>query len=241
MELFIGDEEDLAHAAARRITEVLGDSPPYPRIGLATGRSPRLTYQILRALHTEQVINLCRATWVMLDEYLGLPPGHARRFEEELRRTIFEGLPRDDVSLLVPPSTDPMDSAALDRFGQTVINQPVSLQILGIGRNGHIGFNEPESPFLSRTRVVSLAETTRQDMTREEWGDVVPPTSAVTQGLADIMAASEILLLAIGSTKYEALRKAFREAPSTNCPASVLQTHANVKVFVTPELARALR
>jgi len=241
LELFIGDEGDLAHAAARRFTAVLGATSLVPRIGLATGKSPRLTYEILRALHAEKEINLCSAVWVMLDEYIGLPPSHSRRFEEELRNTLFGGLPRDAVSLIVPPSNDPQDPETIGQFGQIVADEPVQLQVLGIGRNGHIGFNEPGSLFGSRTRIVSLSETTLQDMAHEAWSGVEMPTTAVTQGLADIMGAQEILLLAIGNAKFEALRRAFREPQSVECPASVLQTHPNLKVLVTPDLARAFR
>jgi glucosamine-6-phosphate deaminase len=177
----------------------------------------------------------------MLDEYLGLPPGHSRRFEEELRHTLFDGLPRDAVRLIIPPSNDPRDLESIGRFGRIVGDEPVQLQVLGIGRNGHIGFNEPGSPFTSRTRIVSLSDTTCEDMAQDVWSGVETPTIAVTQGLADIMAAKEILLLAIGNAKFEALRRAFREPQSVDCPASVLQTHPNLKVLVTPDLARAFR
>ncbi len=241
MELVIGDEEDLAHAVAGRISEVLLSGARCPRVGLATGKSPRLSYEILRALHQNQQIDLTRAVWVMLDEYVGLPPDHERRFDSELRRSIFGGLPLAVVNLLSPFPNDTSDGDSLDLFREAIADKPVNLQLLGIGRNGHIAFNEPGSDFSSRARIVRLSETTRDDMMRDGWDVADMPTHAATQGLSDVMASQEVLLLAFGESKVEAIRKAFRERPNVSCPASVLQNHPNVKLFITPEVAQVLR
>jgi len=241
MELVIGDEQDLAHAVARRISEVLLSGTRCPRVGLATGKSPRLAYEILRGLHQNRHIDLTRAVWVMLDEYVGLPPGHERRFDQELRRSIFGDLLPAAINLVSPFPGDTGDDNSLELFRRAVAAEPTDLQLLGIGRNGHIAFNEPGSDFSSRARIVKLSETTRSDMLLDGWDLAEIPTYAATQGLSDVMASKEVLLLAFGESKVDAIHQAFRERPNVSSPASVLQNHPKVKLFITPEVARALR
>jgi len=240
MEILIGDEADLAHAVAKRVSRIL-NAESRPRIGLATGKSLRHSYEILHALHQDQHIRLTDATWVMLDEYLGLPIGHERTFEMELRRSLFAGLPLDGVDLISPLARDTSVEDNLRAFRALINAEPVHLQLLGIGRNGHIAFNEPGSDFASTARVIALSQATRDDMVRDGWDEAESPSHAVTQGLSDIMLAREVVLLALGEAKIEPIRRAFREPPSSSCPASVLQGHPNVKLFLTPEVARGLR
>lgn len=240
MEIVIGNELDLAHAIARKVADVLR-TEPRPRIGLCTGKSPRLTYEILHGLHLDQQLSLKTATWIMLDEYLGISHEDARTFESELRATLFAGLASNTINLISPLSIQSTTAGSIEAFQAMLEANPVHLQLVGIGRNGHLAFNEPGSEFTSTARIVSLAESTLEDMVRDGWNPNELPRQAATQGLSNILSAREILLLAFGETKIDPVRRAFREPPTTSCPASVLQSHPNVTAFVTPEVARGLR
>lgn len=241
MEVVIGEEEDLAHELARRVCELIHAQKSAARIGLATGRSPRLTYELLSNLHHDGHVNLHQPQWTMLDEFIGLAENDTRRFKNELLVTLFRGVNREKLNLTGPPSSlDSLDHT-LPEFAQIIAKYPADLQILGIGRNGHIAFNEPGSSFDSRTRVVELDEVTKLTMRENGWLEADIPERAVSQGLADISAAREIVLLAFGQCKITALNAAFREPPSTNCPASILQSHPRVSVLITTDLAKALR
>ena len=241
MDVIIGDEEDLAQELARRLCKLIHDRSSSARIGLATGHSPRLTYELLSNLHQDGHINLHLPRWTMLDEFIGLSENDTRRFENELLAVLFRGMDRERVHLTVPPSNETSLEHDLPTFAEFVAKHPADLQILGIGRNGHIAFNEPGSSFDSRTRIVELSEMTKQTMIDNGWSAADIPNRAVSQGLADISAAREIVLLALGQSKFDALTSAFREPPSTECPASILQNHPRVSVLITTDLAKALR
>jgi len=213
-------------------------------LGLATGSTPTGIYAELIRLHREEGLSFRNVVTFNLDEYYPMQPEDVQSYVRFMKEHLFDHIDIAPENANVPDGTIPMESVndyCRDYEARIAALGGIDIQILGIGRTGHIGFNEPGSPFGSRTRIVSLSETTLQDMAHEAWSGVKMPTTAVTQGLADIMGAQEILLLAIGNAKFEALRRAFREPPSVDCPASVLQTHPNLKVLVTPDLARAFR
>jgi glucosamine-6-phosphate deaminase len=186
-------------------------------------------------------IDLADASLVSLDEYVGLGVGDPRSYAAYVRAVIAEPLRVRSENIVVPDgmSGDPDDGAAAfdDRIAAL---GGVDVQILGIGGNGHLAFNEPGSAFDSQTRVITLADQTRSDNARYFGGRISDvPRRAITQGLATIASARSIVLLAKGSAKATSLKAALRGAPAPATPASMLQLHSDVTV-VTDAAAAAL-
>ena len=212
-----------------------------PVLGFATGSSPLGLYAALTAMLEDGSLDLAGAAGFALDEYIGLPKGHPESYAEVIRRTVTEPLGLDPayVHVLDGNSDDPLDTCA--RFEQAIIDAGgVDVQIVGIGANGHIGFNEPGSSLASRTRPMALAERTRKDNQRffDSLDEV--PTQCLTQGLGTIMDAREIVMVAKGTNKAEAVAKMLEGPVSSSCPASVLQLHPNVTIVIDDDAASRL-
>lgn len=200
-------------------------------LGVATGRTPLATYQELITRQRADRVSLSDCDLVLLDEYVGLEPGDPRTF----RNTIVCGLAQPlviDPARVHSPNGNAGDlDAEAERFERRIADLGgVDLQLLGIGRNGHIGFNEPGTPWISRTHRVDLTSTTRIDNAGAFESPDSVPTSALTQGIATIMAARSILLLATGGNKSDAMRRLLHGEPSPDLPASVLQRHPDALV-----------
>jgi len=227
----VDDLAGLGSAAADAVQTFLGEDPAGV-LGVATGSSPEPLYAELDRRHRERALITDGLSLVALDEYVGLPPGHPESYLSFVRRRISEPLGVPDARVVVPDgaAADPEEAAAeherrIRRLGGA------GLQIVGIGANGHLGFNEPGSPFDGVTRVVRLADATRRDNARFFGGDPdAVPTHAITQGIATIMSARRILLVASGARKAAALEAAFAGPVSEGVPASVLQRHPHVTV-----------
>ena len=225
----------LGQAGADVVLQALGS--PAPVIGVATGSSPSPLYAALAASGAD----FSAATWFALDEYVGLPPGHPESYAEVLRREIIDplGLDPQRVHLPDPHRVDLHDAAR--RYEQLITDAGgIGLQILGIGRNGHLAFNEPGAALDSRTRVETLTEDTRRANQRffDSLEDV--PTHCLTQGLGTILEARHLLLIARGPEKAEALARALTGPVTADCPASVLQTHGHVTVLADDAAASLL-
>lgn len=230
------DAATLGTLAADVVLATLAASPA-PVIGVATGSSPSPLYSALAASGAD----FSTATWFALDEYVGLPPGHPESYAEVLRREIVEplGLDPKRVHLPDPHRVDLHDAAR--RYEQQIASAGgIDLQILGIGRNGHLAFNEPGAALDSRTRVETLTEDTRRANQRffDSLDEV--PTRCLTQGLGTILEARHLLLIARGREKAEALARALTGPVGTDCPASVLQTHGQVTVLADDDAASLL-
>lgn len=208
-----------------------------PVIGVATGGSPSPLYRELAARGGDY-----RAvTWFALDEYLGLPAGHPQSYAEVLRRELIDplGLDPRTVHLPDPHAADPHDAA--ERYEQRIADAGgVDLQILGIGRNGHLAFNEPGAALDSRTRVETLTEDTRRANRRFFPTLAEVPTRCITQGLGTILSARRLLLLAQGPAKAEALHRALAGPVTSDCPASALQLHGDVTILADAKAAALL-
>lgn len=201
-------------------------------LGLATGSTPADVYAALVSRRAD----LSGALAFALDEYVGLAESHPQSYRSVLRREVVEPLGLDPASLHVPGA----DTCAL--FERELAGAGgVDVQLLGIGSNGHIAFNEPGSPFDSRTRVVRLAEQTRVDNARFFNSIDEVPTHAVTQGLATILGARRLVLLAFGERKAAALAAALEGDETVSMPASILRRHPNVSVFADEAAASLLR
>ncbi|WP_149361898.1 glucosamine-6-phosphate deaminase [Lolliginicoccus suaedae] len=240
MEVVIAaDPSGVARAAADIVARALRHR--VVNLGVATGSSPVPTYQELaqRVQHGE--LSFAHARVFLLDEYVGLPRGHAESYHQVIRRDLTEaaGIPESRIE---GPRGDASDLIAeADRYDHLITTHGgIDLQILGIGTNGHIGFNEPPSSLSSRTRVVALAEQTRMDNSRffDHLDDV--PQLALTQGLGTISEAREIVLIATGARKAPAVAAAVEGPLAARCPASILQWHPRATFVVDTAAASKL-
>lgn len=213
----------------------------HPRLGVATGGTPMRLYAQLARRSRAGEIDLADGVLVSLDEYVSLGTDDPRSYAAYVRTVIAEPLRVAPENVVVPDglSQDPDDEAAAFEARIAAVGG-VDVQILGIGGNGHLAFNEPGSPFDSPARVITLADQTRCDNARFFGGRMADvPHRTITQGLATIGRARAILLLARGSHKAEPLRAALRRPVTPDVPASMLQTHGDVTV-VADHAAAAL-
>jgi glucosamine-6-phosphate deaminase len=203
-------------------------------LGLATGSSPLLAYRELIRRHAEDGTSYDDVTAVLLDEYVGLPAGHPESYREVIRRELTDALGIDPARVHGPDGAgpDPL-AAALDYEALLEATGPVAVQLLGIGTNGHIGFNEPGSSLASRTRVKTLTEQTRADNARFFGDDAeAVPRHVLTQGLGTILRAGHLVLVATGEHKAAPVAAAVEGPLTASVPGSVLQLHPHVTVVV---------
>ena len=217
-----------AGAAAATIIATIVRRHPRPVIGLATGSSPLPLYDAL----VKENLDLSGAQGFALDEYVGLPDGDARSYAHFIETEVIERLGMSP-DLVHVPRAGPLEDGAGTLF-ENAIRQAngIDVQILGIGSNGHIGFNEPGSSFSSRTRVVTLAESTRASNARFFASPEDVPRKAITQGLATIFEARHLLLIAHGEGKASAVQRAIHGPISQDFPASMIQFHPSVTVVL---------
>lgn len=219
--------------AADKIAQVVKEAGPEAVLGVATGSSPLATYEAMGSAVQAGDLDLSRAWAFALDEYVGLPQEHPESYDEVISQTVTGPLGMDPARVFSPDgfAEDLLQAAA--RYEARIHEAGgVDVQILGIGSNGHIGFNEPGSSLGSRTRIKTLTPATRRDNSRFFDSLEQVPQHCLTQGLGTIMEARHIVLVAQGENKAAAVA-ALVEGPLTaNCPASVLQWHQSVTVVV---------
>jgi glucosamine-6-phosphate deaminase len=213
-----------------------------PVLGLATGSSPLAAYDVIVAAYERGALSAAHASAVLLDEYVGLPPDHPEGYGAFIRRQLID---RIDLppGRLFGPDVHAGDLAAACAAYDALIAElgGVDLQLLGIGSDGHIGFNEPGSSLASRTRLKTLTHATRADNARFFGGDVEQvPRHVVTQGLGTILEARRLVLVACGESKAEPVARAIEGPLTAICPASVLQLHPHATVVVDEAAAARL-
>ena len=235
LKLRLVETPDAAGDMVADIIHHLVASKPDAVLGLATGSSPSGIWRALARRH----VDFSRTRAFALDEYVGLPPGHRESYRAVIDEEIVRPLGLDPARVHVP---DPNRQDASAAYELAIAEAGgVDLQILGIGRTGHIGFNEPGSPLDSRTRVVSLDGATRADNARFFGSIDEMPRFAITQGVGTILEARRIVMLAFGSGKAPALAAALEGPVTSEVPASALQRHRNVLVLADHSAASRLR
>ncbi|WP_182050379.1 glucosamine-6-phosphate deaminase [Changpingibacter yushuensis] len=244
MHLGIFDNSDQASSAAAHVVINLFAQKPNATLGVATGSTPSGLYRELRAAHAAGDFSLKKSQVFALDEYVGIAEDHPERYRNVLRRELVgkenvglteEGLHTPDAS-----AEDP-NVAALHYDREIGAVGGIDLQILGIGTDGHIGFNEPGGSLVSRTHAEPLASQTITDNARFFDGDVSKvPTTCITQGLGTIMEARQIVLLAFGANKANALAQLIEGPISAKWPATILQMHPDVVVIADKAAASTL-
>lgn len=214
---------------------------PAAVLGVASGATPLGVWRELARMRREEGLDLSRASAFQLDEYLGLAPGDPRTFRAQLDLLCFGplGLARERTHVPEPAVEHAEDEAS--RYERAIgAAGGVDLWILGVGRNGHVGFNEPGSARGSRTRVVELAPETREDAARAFGHLEHVPTSAITVGIATILEARTLRVLAFGEPKAEIVRRTLTEPVGPQIPATFLREHPDVRWSLDPDAASAL-
>ena len=242
MKVLILKDEGAAVARAAEITAAAIRSVPGLVLGLATGGTMRPLYARLCARHRAGDLSFAGVTTFNLDEYVGLPPDHPGSYHSYMRAALFDAVNLDPGRTHLPRGDAPDAQAEADRYESAIAAAGgIGLQLLGLGRNGHIGFNEPTSSLGSRTRVKTLTRETRAANRRYFDADDAVPRFAITMGVATILSARACLLLATGAAKAEAAAAMIEGPVAAACPASALQLHPRVTVVLDQAAASRLR
>lgn len=239
MKVYIDTPEKIAELAAQRYVELL-EKKPNAILGLATGSTPLGLYARLAELCAQGRISFRDASSFNLDEYVGLDGTHDQSYRYFMNENLFKKIDIPMERTRVPSGLDTSaeTAAAYDELIRAAGG--IDIQLLGIGNNGHIGFNEPGTPFGSATHMVELTESTRKANARFFSSIDEVPTHAVTMGIKTVMNARSIILMAIGEAKAEIIKKTISGEVTTEVPASVLQLHPDVEVYLDHAAASLL-
>lgn len=228
-------------AAAASLFSACVISKPDAVLGLATGSTPIPTYQKMAELYKMGAVDYASVTTFNLDEYVGLTHEHEQSYYYFMMENLFShiNVPKESIHVLSGTAADPVKECAdyekmIDAAGG------IDLQILGIGRNGHIAFNEPADDFAPVTHVVELTPSTIEANTRFFSSSDEVPKKALSMGIGSIMKAKAIVIIATGKDKAEAVKAMVSGPVTPACPASVLQLHPNVVVMLDEEAASLL-
>jgi len=232
--------EEMGREAAAIVAEGIRSKPHYV-LGLATGSTPIPLYQELIRLHKEEGLDFSSVITFNLDEYVGLPPTHDQSYRYFMDAQLFNHVNIPKRNTHIPDGmTDDIEAHCLAYEAMIEDVGGIDCQILGIGGNGHIGFNEPGSSLASRTRVVELTEKTIQDNSRFFSSIEEVPRRAITMGIGTILDAQKLVLLATGAKKAEAIAAALEGPVTAKVPASALQLHPDVTFILTEDAASGL-
>jgi len=238
MEIIIQSTPEAASRVAADIVAGVMRRKPNAVIGLATGRTPLQLYRDLIAMN----LDWRQVRTFNLDEYVGLPRQHAQSFHSAMWTNLFQHVNIDPANVHVPDGmTKDIPTYCADYENAIRAAGGVDVQVLGIGSDGHIGFNEPMSSLASRTRIKTLTGQTRRDNAVAFGGEPNVPRHVITMGIGTILDAREVLLLAFGDAKARAIAAAVEGPVAAITPASALQLHPIVKVCVDEPAARLLQ
>ena len=238
MEIIIQPTPEAAtHVAARIIAGLLREKPDAV-LGLATGSTPLLLYRTL----IEMNLDWSKITTFNLDEYIGLPREHPQTYHSFMWENLFRHINISKERVHIPDgNAADIPQFCSDYEARIRDTGGIDLQVLGIGSDGHIGFNEPTSSLASRTRIKTLTRQTRQDNARFFGSEAEVPHHVITMGIGTIMEARTNLLLAFGENKSRAIAEAVEGPVTSISPASVLQMHPSVKVCLDEPAAGELK
>lgn len=213
-----------------------------PTLGLATGSTPVAMYRELIRRHKEEGLSFAGARAFLLDEYVGLPPEHEQSYYATIRREFTGELDIDDAVVLSPDGMAENPTEAGRAYDEAIAAAGgIDIQLLGIGTDGHVGFNEPGSSLRSRTRLKTLHPQTIKDNARFFGSESEVPLHVLTQGLGTISEARHLLLLATGEGKAEAIAATVEGPLAAFCPASILQLHNRATIIVDEAAASKLK
>jgi len=243
MQVIIFDNaQQVAENAAEWVAELINKKSK-PVLGLATGSTPIKLYQELVNKHKTGKLNFSNTTSFNLDEYLGIDENNEQSYRHFMNKNLFDHVDINQSKTFLPTCSQGQNPREQGLAYEEKISQAggIDLQILGIGANGHIGFNEPTSSFASRTRLKTLTKQTLDDNSRLFATDEFQPTLAMTMGIATILDARYVILMATGKNKAKAVKDMITGPLSAACPASSLQLHENAIILLDKEAASELK
>jgi glucosamine-6-phosphate deaminase len=227
----VNNYEELSKKAAGFIVETITHKPDAV-IGMATGSTAEGTYEYLVKAYQNKEVGFSHASSVNLDEYVGISPKNEQSYHAYMDQHLFDHIDMPAENHFIPNGKAENLMSECDRYEKRIEELGgVDLQLLGIGHNGHIGFNEPGTSFASKTQVVDLAESTRKANARffEVMEEV--PDQAITMGIATILKSKRILLLVSGKGKAEILKKLLESEQTESIPATALKGHNDVTII----------
>ena len=226
----------------QRAFEIMQDYiKPGKVLGLATGSSPVGLYKKMIEYHKNEGVSYKDIITFNLDEYVGLPLEHPESYYSFMHNNLFNHIDIDEKNVHIPSGLGDNIEQKCKDYDKQIESYGIDIQLLGIGSDGHIAFNEPGTSFDSGTHITGLAESTIKDNARFFDNDQKKvPTQAVTQGIGTIMKAKNILLIANGANKAQAIKDMIEGPVDVKCPASILQKHQNVIVIIDKEAASKL-
>lgn len=243
MQVVIFDNaEQVAAHAADWVADLVANKPS-PVLGLATGSTPISLYKKLVEKHQNEGLSFKTVSSFNLDEYHNIDPGNPQSYRSFMNDNLFNHVDIIKTNTHLPTCTDKQNPREQGLKYEAAIKAAggIDLQILGIGANGHIGFNEPTSSLVSKTRIKTLTEQTIKDNSRLFKADEYQPDTAMTMGIGTIMESRYVLLMATGENKADAVNDMITGALSAMCPASALQMHENAVVILDKAAASKLK
>jgi glucosamine-6-phosphate isomerase len=238
--IIVKDYEEASQKACEIMLEVVKNKPN-ANLGLATGSTPVRLYELMREDHKKNGTSYKDIKSFNLDEYFGLEQSHPQSYHYFMCKNLFNELDINMNNVHVPKGNGNIDEECAN-YNQLLADNPIDIQLLGIGSNGHIGFNEPGTPFDSVTHKVDLKQSTIEDNARLFFNGKIEdvPTQAVSMGIANIMQAKKVLLIACGSGKATAVKGMIEDPKTTDLPASALQDHSDVTLIIDEAAASLL-
>ena len=238
MNVYIMNSYDAMSQKAFEIVKKAVTEKPNCVLGLSTGGTPIGLYEKMIQNHAERKTSYAACVSYNLDEYVELDPKHPESYVSFMHRTLFDHIDMKPENIHMPSGRTQADA---DAYEAALKATSIDLQILGIGSNGHIGFNEPGTPFSMETHIVALTENTRRDNARFFDDDINQvPQHAISMGIASILRSKKILLLASGANKADAVAQLVNGVKTEACPATALKQHADVTVIVDKEAGSKL-
>lgn len=238
--IVVKDQQEMGRRAADLITAVM-EAKPHFVLGLATGSTPVPLYKELIRRHKQEGLDFSTVITFNLDEYVGLQPTHDQSYRYFMDAQLFNHININKKCTHVPNGVAEDLDAECELYEEMIEDVGgIDYQVLGIGSNGHIGFNEPGTSLNSRTHVTDLTESTIRDNARFFSRKEDVPTRAVTMGIGTVLDAERVVLLANGANKARAIKAALEGPVSVICPASALQLHPSVTFVITEDCAQDL-
>lgn len=232
-----------AQAVAKHLASLLYSriqQNPQIVLGLATGSTMEPVYEELAALLKAKPLNLSELRSFNLDEYLGLAPTHEQSYNYFMHHHLFNRIGLNDSQVTLPQGQCADSVRECEQYSAAIAKAGIDFQLLGIGSNGHVGFNEPGTSFASLTHVVELTEKTRIDNGRFFSSLAEVPTHAITMGIKDILSAKEIALVITGAHKAQTVLNLYNSEVSETMPASALKNHSKVHYLIDADAASLL-
>lgn len=238
--IVVNNYEELSKVAAKEFSKIIKEKENAV-LGLATGGSPVGMYKELIRMYEQKELNFSKITTVNLDEYIGLNPEHNQSYRYFMNNNLFNHINIDKSNTFVPNGLAEDLEAQCKEYDQKIAELGgIDIQLLGVGNNGHIAFNEPNNELSSGTHIISLTDNTIEANARFFDNIYDVPRKAITMGVGGIMKAKKIILIASGESKAEAIKGIFSGKITTANPATMLQMHRDVTVIVDEAAAKLI-